>query len=139
MKIVAVLFFCLVTLYSSAQKEIKLAEVKDHIGDTIEVRGNVYGVRYLAKAKNTPTFISLGAAYPDQLLTIVIWGDVRKQLPYKPEEVINGHGEITVFGRVEEYKGKLQVTIRNADQLVFKYDEEVPFDQIPPIEKKKGQ
>jgi DNA/RNA endonuclease YhcR with UshA esterase domain len=139
MKIVAVLLLSLVSLYSNAQKEIKLADIKDHIGDSIQVRGSVYGVRYLANAKNTPTFISLGAAYPDQLLTVVIWSDVRQQLPYKPEQVITGHGEITVFGKVEEYKGKPQITIRNADQLVFKYDQEVPFDEIPPIEKKKGQ
>jgi DNA/RNA endonuclease YhcR with UshA esterase domain len=139
MKIVAVLLLSLVSLYSNAQKEIKLADIKDHIGDSIQVRGSVYGVRYLANAKNTPTFISLGAAYPDQLLTVVIWGDVRQQIPYKPEQVITGHGEITVFGKVEEYKGKPQITIRNADQLVFKYDQEVPFDEIPPIEKKKGQ
>jgi DNA/RNA endonuclease YhcR with UshA esterase domain len=139
MKILAVLLLSLLSLCSYAQKQIKLSDLNDHIGDSIEVRGNVYGVRYLANAKNTPTFISLGAAYPDQLLTVVIWGDVRQQLVYKPEEVITGHGEITIFGKVEEYKGRPQITIRNPDQLVFKYDQEVPADQIPPIEKKKGE
>jgi DNA/RNA endonuclease YhcR with UshA esterase domain len=139
MKYLSTLLLSFLFLSSYAQKQVKLEELKDHIGDSVEVKGQVYGIRYLESAKNTPTFINMGAAYPNQLLTVVIWGDVRQHLPYKPEEVIvPKKGDITVFGKVEENKGKPQITVRNPDQLVFKYDEEVPADQIPPIEKKKG-
>ena len=118
-----------------AQTEVKLEEVKNHIGDSVKVRGKIFGVRYLKNAKNTPTFINLGAAYPNQLLTVVIWGDVRNMLGYKPEEQF-AKGFATVYGKIESYKGKLQILIKNPEQLLILHDEEVPADQIPPIEKK---
>lgn len=71
------ILICIAIIFCSksvlfAQKEIKLEELKDHIGDSVKVQGNVYGVRFLESAKNTPTFINIGAAYPNQLLTVVI-------------------------------------------------------------------
>ena len=133
LSIIAFLFF---SLSSIAQKEIKLEDVKDHVGDSVKVRGKVFAVKYLENAKNSPTLINMGAAYPDQLLTVVIWGDVRTQLGYKPEEELP-KGIAVVYGKIELYKGKPQIVIKTPDQLMLLRDEEVPADQIPPIDKKK--
>lgn len=136
MKFVPVLFLLICSVCSYAQKKIKLEEVTQHVGDSVQVRGQVYGVRYLENAKNTPTFINLGAAYPNQLLTVVIWGDVRSKLAYKPEEAL-AKGFVTVVGKIELFKDKPQIVVRNPDQLLILRDEEVPADKIPPIQKKK--
>lgn len=136
-----VLFFLLLIVLSTrlyAQNEIKLEELKDHIGDSVKVKGKIYGVRYLGTAKNTPTFINVGAAYPNQLLTVVIWGDVRKMLGYAPEEKKYAHGVAVVTGKVELYRDKPQIVIKDPKQLLIMYDEEVPASELPPIEKKKG-
>jgi hypothetical protein len=136
MRFLAILLFTWSSLSSHAQKDIKLEELREHIGDSVKVQGKIYGVRYLETSKNTPTFINIGAAYPNQLLTVVIWGDVRSKLPYKPEEKLK-QGLLTIYGKVELFKDKPQIVISNPDQLVFKYDEEVSADKVPPIEKKK--
>ena len=137
MRIFLFLLLAALTTNTYAQKEIKLEDIKDHIGDSVKIRGKVFGVRYLQASKNTPTFINIGAAYPNQQLTVVIWGDVRKQLSYNPEEEKFAQGFAVVTGRIELYKDKPQIVIKDPKQLVFIYDEEVPADQIPPIEKKK--
>ena len=125
-----------VTLCVSAQTEIGLDELASHVGDSVIVKGKIHGVRYLESAKNTPTFINVGGAFPNQLLTIVIWGDVRKKLNYAPEEKPYVNGFAKISGKVELYKGKPQIVIMNPSQLTILYDEEVPASQVPPIEKK---
>ena len=134
------LFSLLLTILSTslyAQTEIKLEEEKDHVGATIKVKAKIFGVAYLKNAKNTPTFINLGAAYPNQLLTVVIWGDVRKKLDYSPEEKKYAQGMAAVSGKVELYNGKPQIVIKDSSQFKIIYDEEVPASQVPPIDNKK--
>jgi DNA/RNA endonuclease YhcR with UshA esterase domain len=138
MKYLSALLLSLFFLSSYGQKQIKLEELKDHIGDSVEVKGKISGVRYLETAKNTPTFINIGGVYPNQLLTVVIWGDVRKQLDYAPEDKKFAGGMAIVTGKVELYKDKPQIVIKDPKQLRIVYDEEVPADQVPAIEKKKG-
>lgn len=127
-------FFAALSL--KAQTVINLASLTSHIGDSVTVKGKIFGARYLESAKNTPTFISVGGAFPNQLLTIVIWGDVRKTLGYAPEEMPYVNGMVKISGRVELYKGKPQMVVTNPSQLTILYDEEVPASPLPPIEKK---
>lgn len=118
---------------AKAQTEIKIEEVANHIGDSVKVKGRIFGVRYLETANNTPTFINIGAAYPNQVLTVVIWGDVRKKLDYTPEDKKYAGGMAVVTGKVELFKGKPQIVIHTPGQLTILYDEEVPASQLPAI------
>ena len=38
--------------HAVAQKEISLEKVKDHTGDSVTVKGKVFGIRYLEGARN---------------------------------------------------------------------------------------
>lgn len=67
MKHAFALLLILFSISALAQQEIKLEELKDHIGDSVKVKGEIFGVRYLPSTRNTPTFINIGAAYPNQL------------------------------------------------------------------------
>src|SRR5690349_16248610 len=109
MKQLLTLLFACFSVIAQAQKEIKLEDLGSHIDDSVTVKGIISGVRYLEAARNTPTFINVGGAYPSQKLTIVIWGDVRKKLTYKPEVKPYSSGMAIVTGKVELYKGKPQI------------------------------
>ncbi len=91
--------------------EITLDKLADHIGETVHVCGKVYGVKYLATGSK-PTFVNVGAAYPNSPLTLFINQDVRDKFSYKPEEKLDGQ-TICVTGKLELYKGKPEIVIHN--------------------------
>ena len=114
MRVVIALLFTVITTQLYAQKEIKPDEVKDHIGDSVMVQGKISGVRFLET--NSRTLINVGAPYPNQVFTIVVLPDVRNQLHVIPTS--NDAGNIVwVTGRVELYKGKPQIVVKNIHQL----------------------
>jgi DNA/RNA endonuclease YhcR with UshA esterase domain len=113
-------FFCFLLLAAfsaaKAQKPVRLEEVKDHIGDSVTVIGKVYGIKYLEQAKGAPTLINLGAAFPNQLLTVVIFGEDRKRLALEPEKRF-ADALVSVSGKVELFKGKPQIVITDNSQI----------------------
>jgi len=121
MKIFLTLFFAAFTVATYAQKEIKLAELKDHIGESVKVQGIISGVSFLENSKNRPTFIGVGDSYSNQLLTVVILGDVRSQFVIIPSAKDAGN-KIIVSGKVELYKQKLQIIIKDIRQLEIVQD-----------------
>lgn len=114
MRVVIALLFTAITTHLYAQKEIKPEEVKDHVGDSVIVQGKISGVRFFET--NSRTLINVGASYPNQVFTIVILPDVRNQLHVIPTS--NDAGNIVwVTGRVELYKEKPQIVVKNIHQL----------------------
>lgn len=99
----------------SAQTSIKLEDVSKHIGDSVTVCGKVAGMRYFESSKNKPTLLNIGARHPDQLLTVVIWEDVRNLFTEKPEGLQDK--EICITGRISLYKEKIQIVINRPDQI----------------------
>lgn len=120
MKLLLLLLAATLALPSFAQKQITPEEAKDHIGETVQITGKVTGIRHLQNAKNTPTFINVGGKYPNQLLTIVIWGNVRKQFTYDLDKKELSTSMVTVTGKLELYKEKPQMVITDPNQIVFK-------------------
>ncbi|TWI83268.1 hypothetical protein IQ13_1376 [Lacibacter cauensis] len=113
------LFFVALTGTAYAQQTISLEEVSKHIGDSVKVCGVVRGGRFLEQAKNSPTLLNIGAAFPNQQLTVVIWGDVRKQFEQAPEELFKDK-EVCIVGKVELYKEKPQIVLKRKEQLLLK-------------------
>jgi hypothetical protein len=76
----------------------------------------------------------LGAAYPNQLLTVVIWQQVRQKMSFDPSP----EKFIGCMARVSEkrglYKGKPQIVIINPKQLDILYDEEPKLSEFPKID-----
>ena len=101
---------------ASAQDTIKLEQVKQRVGDSVTVCGSVDGTRYLVTADNSPTFLNMGGEYPKQLLTVVIWADIREQIKGKPELDFKNKN-ICITGRIELYKGSPQIVIKKAEQI----------------------
>lgn len=114
--ILAFVLFFLSSGSASSQTVIQLSDVNKHIGDSVTVCGKVSGGRFLETAKNTPTFINLGDAFPNHTLTIVIWSDVRKQFEKAPEELFKDK-EVCVTGRVELFRERAQIVLRRKEDL----------------------
>jgi DNA/RNA endonuclease YhcR with UshA esterase domain len=99
-----------------AQTKISLEEVKQHIGDSVAVCGKVFGGRYLESSNGTPTLINIGGAYPNELLTVVIFGTDRARFKDKPEDSWKDKN-ICVKGKITEYRGKPQIVINDPAQV----------------------
>jgi len=106
----------IVASFSFCQTEIKLEDVSKHINDSVKVCGKVAGIRFLENSEGQPTFINMGAAYPKQLLTVVIWGIVRSKFEKMPEDLFLDK-EICVIGKIELYKEKPQIVIAEPKQI----------------------
>lgn len=107
----------LTSVLSFAQTKISVSEASKHIGDSVQISTQVYGVKYLSNVKGSPTFINLGAAYPNQLLTAVIWQDVRDKMGVEPTEENLKNKTVIVIGKIEMYKGKIQIVIKDPSQF----------------------
>jgi hypothetical protein len=101
-----------------AQKQIKLEEAKDHIGDSVKLEGIVSGARVFEDDDKKPTLslISLGGEYPNQLLTIAVQPSYKTNGVEFPDNRLKG-SRIVVTGKLELYKGKPQIVVRSFEQL----------------------
>ncbi|MBC7949361.1 MAG: hypothetical protein H7Y42_15855 [Chitinophagaceae bacterium] len=99
-----------------SQKEIKIEEIGQHVGDSVKVCAKIYGGIFLERAKGQPTLINVGAAYPEAPLTLIIRPEVRKDFKSPPEDFYKDK-HVCIMGKVELYRDKPQITIHNEDQL----------------------
>jgi hypothetical protein len=74
---------------------------------------------FLETAKNTPTSINLGQAFPNHSLTIVIWSEVRMQFETAPE-VLFMDKEVCVTGRIKLFREKPQIVLKRKEDLSLK-------------------
>jgi len=79
-----------------------------HVGENVEVTAKVYGY----KALDGLTLVNLGAAYPDQLMTVVLRGEAAGIAGEIDGKVIR------VTGKIEMYKGKPEIVVRDAKMIV---------------------
>lgn len=98
------------------QQEVKIEDAAKHEGDSVKICTKIFGGRYFENSRNTPTLLNAGAKYPDNPLTIVIFGDTRPLFNNKPEEYYPGKN-ICVTGRIVMYKGKPEIIITREDQI----------------------
>lgn len=92
---------------------ITAADAKSHIGENTTVCGKVASERTATKSKGAPTFINLDTPYPNQIFTIVIWGNDRPNIAGLP----NLGSRICATGTIQEYRGVPEIVARSAGQL----------------------
>ncbi|WP_342647352.1 S1/P1 nuclease [Mucilaginibacter sp. CSA2-8R] len=88
---------------------VKLEEIKTYTGKMIIVSGKVFSSRDIGSM----TLVNLGAAYPNQLLTIALKGKAKEL-----SSQIEGK-TVTVEGEVIEYKGKPEIIITDPGKIKF--------------------
>ncbi len=109
---IALAFFISATAF--CQSTISIDSVSEHIGDSVTVCSKVYGVKSL----ETITFINLGAAYPNSLLTVVIHADDRSNFP-QPVETMYDNKNVCVTGIIKEYKGRYEIDVTQPAEIVI--------------------
>ena len=112
MKLLLLALFLTCFIGSNAQKEIRLEQLKEYIGDSVKVQGKISGmVANSGRRNQKPTFLYVGGNYPKQMLTISISPAVRRQLQTTPFLTDVGN-VVWVSGKVEKYKGQTLIVLK---------------------------
>jgi len=91
-------------------------EAADHIGSTATVCGTVASTKFAERSNGQPTYLNLDRPYPDQRMTVVIWGTDREGFG-KPETRYSGK-RICVTGKIRLFKGRPEIIARDPSQIV---------------------
>lgn len=70
----------------------------------------------MERSNRQPTFLDLGADYPNNLLTVIIFGENRQKFTGFPE-VLFTNKNICVTGKLEDFKGRPEIIVSNPDQI----------------------
>lgn len=95
---------------------VPVEDVASYEGKVVTVCTKVYGGKYLDRSNGEPTLLNLGANFPNSLLTVMIWGNKRKNFPKDPEVFYVGK-QVCVTGRVVMYKGKPEIIIEKESEI----------------------
>ena len=112
----AFLFFGIVSHAQTSNPTVKPEEAQKFIGQKVTVCGKIFTARFMEQANKQPALLNMGAPFPNQPFTVVIFGESRNNFTYKPEEFLNGK-DICVTGVIQEYKGKPQMIITKETEV----------------------
>jgi endonuclease G len=85
------------------------------VGSTVSIVGKVVSAKFIPKSQST--FLNLDQSFPNQIFSIMIWKDGRRNFSYKPEEELEGK-YIVVTGMVElDKNGVPGITVTKEEQI----------------------
>jgi DNA/RNA endonuclease YhcR with UshA esterase domain len=100
---------------ANAQTTITPAQAGSHVGEVATVCGIVASTRYASSTRGKPTFLNLGKAYPNQIFTVMIWGEDREKFG-EPEEKYRDKN-ICVTGLISMYRGVPEIIAKDPKQI----------------------
>jgi hypothetical protein len=89
------------------------SQAKDHEGQKATVCGTVASEHTSTRAYGQPTFINLDAPYPNQLFTILVWGDDRANIGSLPST----GSRVCATGFIKDYRGTPEMVVNSGEQL----------------------
>ncbi len=92
---------------AASAKIINVTDAASHYGEQVVVTAKVFGT----KDFGSMVLVNLGAAYPGSLLTVVLRGNAKSLGNSLQDKTI------TVTGKVEQYKDKPEIVVKDANQL----------------------
>jgi len=118
-KISLVLILMLATTYvSTAQPRIPIDSVSAYVGKTVRVCDQVVST-FVTKSDKPLTYLNLGADYPNNKLTLVIFQKDLIKFPFTPSDYYKGLN-ICVIGKIKKYKDKLEIITNSPEQIEIK-------------------
>jgi hypothetical protein len=100
---------------SPQAKKLTAVEAKDHIGEQAIVCGKVASARYAATTRGKPTFLNLDKPYPNQIFTVLIWGENREKFG-TPEEKYRDK-QVCVTGKITEYQEAPEIIVSDPQSI----------------------
>ena len=107
------LFLFAIALAPINAQTISAPDAKNHVGEKATVCGKVAGERTATGSKGEPTFVNLDASYPNQIFTILIWGEDRQNAGDLPSE----GSRICATGMIQQYRGVPEIVVKSKTQL----------------------
>jgi micrococcal nuclease len=104
---------------ASAQKEISIDSLSQHVGDSVMVCTKIYGGIFLDRNKDSITLLNAGGGYPNAPLTILIKVSARQQFK-NPPEVFYKDKEVCITGKIILFKEKPEIIVYDEKQVVLK-------------------
>lgn len=96
---------------------IEWSKAGQYVGKTATFYGKVVDSEYASGSNGKPTFLDVGAAYPDNSrLSMVIWGENRSAFSSAPESTYEGK-TVAVTGEVYRYDGVCNIEITSPSQI----------------------
>jgi hypothetical protein len=105
----------LLALPTFAQKKYSPSQAKEHFGETATVCGEVVSTRYADSTKGQPTFLNLDKPYPNQVFTVVIWGNNRSKFGIPENDYKGKH--ICITGKITAYAGLPETVADDPKQI----------------------
>ena len=101
----------------AAPLTLSTTEAKKHVGENATVCGLVVDVHFASGSKGLPTFVNLDKPFPNQIFTVLIWGD---DLPKFPENPAKWQGrKVCATGTISEYRGSPEIVASSRDQVTI--------------------
>ena len=97
------------------QSSISAVEAQKHIGERTTVCGEVANTHYATSSRGTPTFINLDKPHPQQIFTVLIFGDDRPK--FGNPEVLYRNKRICVTGKIKSYNGVPEIVAYDPSQI----------------------
>lgn len=113
------IFLATYSLVTSAQQKVSLDSLSLHIGQTVTICSKVFGT-YITKGEKPVTFLNLGADYPKQKLTLVIFQKDLANFTFHPAEYYNLQ-QVCATGELKLYKERPQIIISRPEQVQITY------------------
>ena len=112
--IATVLLFGWVSAYGG---NLTTSEAAKHVGENATVCGVVASVHTATSSKGSPTFVNLDKPYPNQVFTILIWGDDLGKFSPAPSSWSNQR--VCATGTITLYRNSPEIVAREAGQISF--------------------
>lgn len=97
----------------TSAESLPAGQAKNHIGEHATVCGDIASERTASGSRGQPTFINLDAPYPNQVFTILIWGEDRQNIGTLPA---NG-ARLCATGTIQDYRGVPEIIVKSKEQL----------------------
>ena len=112
MKKITILFFLSLTILQltscgGGSAEIEARDAKKYAGWNKSVKGKVAGIKMAEGHYKNPNYINLGKDYPNQDLTIVVYGDFQRKFKKDLKSLLGKN--ILVKGKIMWYKQNIQI------------------------------
>jgi len=112
-KLTFIILLCISAVFTKAQTTISIKDISKHIGENVTICDSVYSTRALANL----TLINLGAEFPKQLLTLVIYkADLDK---FKEPEKAFLNKKVCITGKLVLYNKKPQIVVNEPKQIII--------------------
>ncbi len=113
MKHLFLISFFVGAFYLSGSAQTPIADAGKHLNEKVSIVDKVYDIR---ATQGEGLMLSLGAKYPNQLLTVIIPGASRPRFAANAEGALKGR-IVYVSGIVTNYEGKPAITVTDSTQL----------------------